>query len=137
VRLRLAAYFGWADAVQRWRAAPGDAALARPVDAGLPARLARREVSAAEARQLKAALLQTLAPDDATRAAALQAFDASLPQPLAPDPRQQAFAQAQAAAVTAWQAQPSDQRDPQALAQTLAALRQTHFSDTPHPKEPR
>lgn len=136
-RQRLAAYFGWAHAVQRWRATPGDTALARQVDTGLPERLAQREVSAAEARQLKLALLQTLSPDDATRAAALQAFDEALPAPATPDPRQQAFAQAQSAVVAAWQAQPTDQRDPQALARDLAALRQSHYSDAPQPQEPR
>jgi len=128
-RRRLAAYFGWADAVQRWRAAPDDGALARQVDAGLPARVAQREVSASEARQLKLALLRTLAPDDAARAAALQAFDAALPVPSPPDPRQPAYAQAQAAAVAAWHARPVDQRDPQALASELAALRHVHFAD--------
>lgn len=126
-RARLVAYFTWSDAVQRWRDARGDAGLARQVAAGLPERLAQREVSAAEARQLQAALLLTLEPDEARRVAALQAFDASLPAPAAPDPRDQAFRKSQAALVAAWQARPAEQRDPAVLARDIEALRRTHF----------
>jgi hypothetical protein len=126
-RARLIAYFTWSDAVQRWRDARGDAALAQQVAAGLPERLAQREVSAAEARQLQAALLLTLEPDEARRVTALKAFDASLPAPAAPDPRQLAFQKSQAALVSAWQARPAAERDPASLARDIEALRRTHF----------
>jgi hypothetical protein len=130
-RQRLIGYFGWADAVQRWRAARHDVALAGVVDAGLAQRLAGREVSAAEVRQLKAALLETLEPDAARRTAALQAFDASLPAPAGPDPRQRAFQQQQAALVAAWQTRPAAERDAAALARQLDALRRKHFAPMP------
>lgn len=126
-RARLIAYFTWSDAVQRWRDARGDVALAQQLANGLPERMAQREVSAAEARQLQAALLLTLEPDEARRVAALKAFDARLPAPAAPDPRQQAFQRSQAALVSAWQARPAAERDPAALARDIEALRRTHF----------
>jgi hypothetical protein len=126
-RQRLRRYFEWSDAVQRWRGARDDVALARQVDAGLPERLARAEVSAAEARQLKVALLPVLWPDDASRVAALQSFDASLPAPARPSAREQAFQARQAELVAAWQARPAAERDPAALARELDALRRTHF----------
>jgi hypothetical protein len=128
---RLHDYFSWSDAVQRWRSAPTDASLAAQVDAGLPARLAQREVSAAEARQIKAALLGVLEPDADRQAAALQAFDAQLPAPTGPDPRQRAFEQEQAAVVAAWRRTPAAERDPKALARQLASLRQSHFQSSP------
>jgi hypothetical protein len=126
-RARLRGYFVWSDAVQRWRGARHDAALARLVDAGLPARLANAEVSAAEARALKAALLQTLLPDPADHLAALQAFDATLPQPAGPSAQEREFLQRQTAIVAAWQAQPAAQRDPAALQRQLDALGRAHF----------
>jgi hypothetical protein len=127
-RERLRGYFTWSHAVQAWRTAPQDPALAAMVDAGLPDRLARREVSAAEARQLKLALLATLEPDPALRMQALRDFDAALPAPAAPALRERAFAQQQAAVVAAWRAQPASLRDPQALTRELAALRRQHFA---------
>jgi hypothetical protein len=130
-RSRLIAYFTWADAVQRWRAAPQDATLAATVDAGLGQRLQQREVSAAEARLLKAALLATLEPDETRRAAALQAYDSSLPTPAGPSAREQAFQRQQAALVAAWQARPAAERDPAALNRQLDTLRRTHFASPP------
>lgn len=127
-RSRLIAYFTWADAVQRWRAAPQDAALAAAVDAGLDQRLHQREVSAAEARLLKAALLATLEPDETRRAAALQAYDSRLPTTTGPSAREQAFQRQQAALVAAWQARPAAERDPAALTRQLDTLRRTHFA---------
>ena len=127
-RSRLIAYFSWADAVQRWRAAPNDAALAAAVDAGLAERLQQREVSAAEARVLKAALLAALEPDETRRAAALQAYDSSLPTPSGPSAREQAFQRQQAALVAAWQARPAAERDAAALTRQLDTLRRTHFA---------
>lgn len=128
---RLRAYFEWSDAVQRWRGARDDPALAGAVDAGLSARLDRREVSAAEARLLEAALLETLEPDPSRRLAALQAFDAGLPTAAGPDARQRQFQQRQAALVATWQARPAAERDPAALARQLEALRRTHFAQNP------
>ncbi len=127
-RHRLIGYFSWADAVQRWRAAPQDATLAAAVDAGLGQRLHNREVSAAEARALKAALLATLEPDATRRAAAQQAYDSSLPTTAGPSAHEKAFQRQQAALVAAWQARPAAERDPAALTRQLDALRRTHFA---------
>lgn len=126
-RQRLRRYFEWSDAVRRWRGTRHDFALAQQVDAGLAERLANDEVSVPEARQLKAALLQTLLPDEAARVAALQAFDAGLPASAGPSAHEQAFQQRQAALVATWQAQPAAQRDPAALTRQLEALRRSHF----------
>lgn len=128
---RLRAYMVWSDAVERWRADPGNAALAAEVRAGLPERLARREVSAPEARLLEGTLLATLEPDAARRAQALRSFDAALPAPAVPDARERAYQQAQAAAVAAWRATPVSQRDPAALNTELQRLRRQHFAQTP------
>lgn len=129
-RSRLIDYFTWADAVQRWRTTPQDAALAAAVDAGLDQRLQNREVSAAEARVLKAALLATLEPDATRRAAALQAYEGGLPTSAGPSAREKAFQRQQAALVAAWQARPAAERDPAALTRQLDALRRTHFAAT-------
>lgn len=130
---RLAAYFGWSDAVRRWRAAPADPALAAEVRDGLAARFANREVSAAEARQIEAATLAVLEPDEARRAAMLQAYDAALPRPSGPDARELAFQRDQAAAVAAWRRAPAAARDPAALTAELDRLRRLHFAQaTPH-----
>jgi hypothetical protein len=126
-RLRLRRYFEWSDAVRRWRGARHDVALAQQVDAGLADRLAHDEVSVPEARQLKAALLLTLLPDEAGRVAALQAFDAGLPASAGPSAHERVFQQRQAALVAAWQARPAAQRDPAALTRQLEALRRSHF----------
>ena len=127
-RQRVLAYLTWSDAMRRWRANPADVDLARSVDAGLPDRLALREVSAGEARQIKAALLATLEPDEARRTAALQAWDATVPAAAGPDARQRSFQKQQAALVAAWQARPVAERDPAALARQIEQLRRTHFS---------
>lgn len=126
-RTRLRGYFAWSDAVQRWRQARHDVALARQIDAGLPERLANAEVSVAEARMLKLALLQTLVADEAGRVEALQAFDATLPRSAGPSAREREFQQRQTALVAAWQAQPAAQRDPAALQRQLEALRRSQF----------
>lgn len=128
-RQRLRSYFEWSDAVRRWRGARHDFALAQRVDAGLADRLANDEVSVPEARQLKAALLQTLVADEAGRVATLQAFDAGLPATAGPSAHEQAFQQRQAALVAAWQAKPAAQRDPAALTRQLEALRRSHFQE--------
>ncbi|RVT53574.1 hypothetical protein [Rubrivivax albus] len=125
---RLRAYLGWSDAVARWRAAPGDPALAQTVYDGLPARLAQREVSVPEARVLAAALLQTLEADAQRQQQALQAFERMLPGPSAADPRQQAYLRAQAAEVAAWRAAPAASRDPAVLQARLDQLRVQHFA---------
>lgn len=126
-RQRLRRYFEWSDAVRRWRGARHDFALAQQVNAGLADRLANDEVSVPEARQIKAALLQTLVADEAGRVAALQAFDAGLPASAGPSAHEQAFQQRQAALVAAWQARPAAERDPAALTRQLEALRRSHF----------
>ena len=125
---RLRAYLGWSDAVARWRAAPGDPALAQAVYDGLPARLAKREVSVPEARVLATALLQTLETDAQRRQQALLAFERTLPGPSAADPHQQAFLRAQAAEVAAWRAAPAASRDPAVLQARLDQLRVQHFA---------
>lgn len=130
-RQRLRAYLTWSDDLRRWRLNPADADLARAVEAGLPDRLAQREVSAGEARQIQASLLETLEPDVARRAAALQAWEARVPAAAGPDPRQRAFQQQQAALVAAWQARPVADRDPAVLARQIEQLRRVHFSVPP------
>jgi hypothetical protein len=133
-RERLRSYLVWSDAVRRWRDAPGDTALARRVDAGLPDRIAGAEVSVPEALALKAALLPALEPDEVARTAAMQAFRDSLPRSAGPTRSEQEFQRRQASLVAAWQAQPAAQRDPAALAQQLDALRQTHFQKKETPR---
>ncbi len=135
-RERLLAYFSWQHAARRWRADPSDVALAAEVHAGLPARLARREVSAGEARQLEVALLLTLEPDPARRAAAWQAFDAAQPAPAPPDMRTLAYRREQAAAVASWRTVPAAQRDPATLKSELDRLRRRHFAQHNPPAAP-
>ena len=81
---RLAEYFHFSDALQRFRqlrrqSASGAelAALARTLDDGLDVRLQRREVSGAEARAIKLAVLEVLLPDDNRRQATLQQWQAA------------------------------------------------------------
>jgi hypothetical protein len=138
-RDRLYAYFSWQDAARRWRADPTDAVLAAEVRTGLPARLAQREVSAVEARQLEATLLAVLEPDPARREAALKAFDAAQPSAAPPDARTRAFLREQAALVAAWRSTPTAQRDAAVLQTELDRLRRVHFTPTPasRPENPR
>lgn len=127
-RARLRAYLTWSDTVARWRAAPGDRALAQSVYDGLPDRLAQREVSAPEARVLAAAVLPVLEPDTARQAQVLQALEQTLPPAAAPSAQQQAFLREQAAVVAAWRTTPVGARDPAALQARLDALRAQHFA---------
>lgn len=135
---RIADYLAWSDALRRWRESRGGDAvearrLAREVDAGLPARLRADEVSAAEARQIKMAVLEATLDDPADRAAALKSWTASHASPATADPRQAEFDRRQAALVAAWSAQPARARDPAALERDLEALRRSVFHETPAP----
>lgn len=134
---RLDAYFRFADAAQRFhRARPAGAsaelsALARTVDEALPERLRQRELSAAEARQLKIAILEVQVADAGERASRLQQWQQALPGNalpiIAPDARQAEFLRRQDALVAAWSAQPAAQRDARSLEQQLEALRRSSF----------
>lgn len=134
---RLAAYFGFADAAQRFRqlraagASPERTALASQLDNALPERLRQRELSVAEALQLKAAILDVQVADTGERAQRLQQWRQSLPGsvlPVAPpDARQADFLRQQDALVAAWSAQPAAQRDARRLEQQLDALRRSSF----------
>lgn len=106
--------------------------LARGLDAELDARLQRREVTAAEAAQTKAALLDVLAPDAASGQTALQQWRAStFAAPAAADPRAAEFERRQAEVVAAWRVLPPAQRDPQQLEAELEALRRSVFTAPP------
>jgi hypothetical protein len=128
---RLIDYLVYADVMQRFRAAAVDQRrpLAQALDAGLDERLARREMTAAEARLVKIAVLDVLMPgDDGGRAAALQRWQAAVQPPAtAPDARDGEFQRRQAAVVQAWMARPATQRDPQALERELDSLRRSIF----------
>jgi hypothetical protein len=131
--VRLAGYFGFADAVQRFRAgpAPDRRQLASRIDAGLDERLRQRELSAGEARLLKVAVLQELLPDEPSRQAALARWEADHASAApALGAGEAEFLQRQAAAVAAWRAQPVAQRDPKALERDLEALRRSSFMST-------
>jgi hypothetical protein len=132
---RIAEYLHWSDLVQRLRVPITDDAerlrLARAIDAGLEARLRAGEVSAAEARQVKAATLEVTQVDAAARAAELQRWSVALATPARPDPRQAEFQRRQAATVAAWSAQAPDKRDPAALERELDALRREVFGAPP------
>lgn len=139
---RLRAHFEFADAVRRLRdGVPGSAgqqAAAREVDAGLPARLAARELSAGEARLLKLAVLEVLQPEPAARTAALARWESDAAAardraPAAPAQRAAArdaeFLRRQQALVAAWQAQPAAARDPRALERDLERLRRSVYAE--------
>lgn len=138
---RIADYLAWADLLRRLResaAAPqadGERRrLAYAVQAGLPARLDAGEVSAAEARQIEAAILEQTVPDEAERAAALQRWIAAHAAGPRPDPRQAAFERRQAEIVAAWSAQAPEARQRAALERELESLRREHFAVAPaHP----
>ncbi|MFZ5548238.1 MAG: hypothetical protein ACOZJX_06045 [Pseudomonadota bacterium] len=108
-------------------------ALARRIDAGLPLRLARGEMSGPEAMRLKAALLEVLEPDAVQRAAALTAWrDHQLREnPPAADPRDAQLQQAQAALVARWRTQASPGTPPDGLVLELDALRQRIYDNKP------
>lgn len=111
-------------------ATPEWQALAQRVQAGLPARLAAREISAAEALALQAAVLEVLQPDAGRRAEQLTQWRASqaAAQPAnAPDARELAFQRGQTALLAAWQAEPAAQRDPAQLQARIEALRHSLF----------
>jgi hypothetical protein len=114
-------------------AAPALQALARRIDAGLPGRLARGEMSGPEALHLKATLLEVLQPDPSQRAQALAAWrDEQLRErPPAADPRDAQFQQAQAALVAHWRTQAPPGSTPDGLVQELDALRQRIYDNKP------
>jgi hypothetical protein len=128
---RIGDYLAWSDTVRRLRAAQGDAAerlqLARALDAGLSARLREGEVTSAEARQIKIALLEVTLKDPAERAAALQRWIATEMSPATADPRQVDFDRRQASVVAAWNARPPGARDAAGLERELEALRREVF----------
>jgi hypothetical protein len=132
---RLRDYFAWSDALRRFRESGGSGAaseerlaLARSLEQGLGERVRRAEVSAAEARQIEAAILAVTVPDDAERGERLRRWAAAeLPPPAPADPRQAAFRSRQAEIVAAWSAQPAAARDRAALERELEALRQQSF----------
>ena len=138
---RLADHFAFADELDRFRSgradgrSAGQLALARSLDAGLDERLRERELSAAEARLIKIAVLEVLVDDEDQRRDTLGRWEAAL-APSAPDPERSAaladFQRRQAAVVAAWRALPPDRRDPRALERELQALRVSSF-DTPNP----
>jgi hypothetical protein len=129
---RVADYLVWSDALGRFRAARTSgadrstlAALAGAVDAGLTDRLQNREVSAAEARSVKLALLDATVSDATQREERLAQWISERPAgaftATTPDPRQAEFNRRQAALL-------ATQRDPQALARELDALRASVFA---------
>lgn len=134
---RITALMGFRHDVARLRAlrrdghaTPEALALAQRVQAGLPARLAAREISAADAQALQAAALDVLQPDAGRRAEQLAQWRAALAaaQPAeAPDARELAFQRGQVALLAAWQAEPAAQRDPAQLQGRIEALRQSLF----------
>lgn len=136
---RLAEYFRFADAVQSFRKARGQTGpqaelqtLAHTIDAGLDTRLQRREVSAAEARALKSAVLEVLQADEASRQATLQQW-LSRPMPLsaadaATRQRDAEFMRQQAVIIAAWSTQAPADRDQRVLESRLAALKKATYS---------
>lgn len=138
---RLAEHLTFADELDRFRSdrAGGRSgeqlALARSIDAGLAERLRARELSAAEARLIKIAVLEVLVEDERERHDALGQWEATL-APSALDPERSAaladFQRRQANIVAAWRALPPDRRDAHALERELQALRVSSF-DSPQP----
>lgn len=131
---RVANYLVWSDALRRFRAAGASgadratlAALGEPVDAGLLDRLVNHELTAAEARRIKLALLEATVDDATQRQAQLAAWTASRPAgafaAASADPRQAEFGRRQAALL-------ATHRDPQALARELDQLRASVFDAT-------
>ena len=143
---RVAEFMNYMNAAQRFRSLQAAAhsgpelqQLARLLDAGLPTRLQRQEVSLGEARLLKVAITQALEPDASQREVQLAEWRATTAAVLAqmatstpPDLRGADYANQQAAAVAAWQALPANQRDPNQLESQLDALRAAAFSSVPN-----
>ena len=137
---RLADYFVYADQLQRFRALPATAsadrrALAQALDNGLAPRLRLRELSAAEARWIKIAVLEVLVDGDEQRQAALLAWESSAAAAVGPAvdsarsaARNAEFQRRQAQIVAAWSATPPAQRDARALERDLDALRRSSFT---------
>ncbi len=121
------------------QAGPVDPVLARRLDADLPARVTRGELSGPEAVRLKAALLEALEPDPSRRAAALADWRAELARahPPASDPRDAQLIQAQQAIVAHWRATAAPGTPPDALLAELEAARQRIYDDKPHTGETR
>ena len=129
---RIAQYMRFQAQLEQWRQADAakQPALARQLERALDERLARREMSAGEAQQLKAALLSTSEPDATRRAAALTRWQrevgtAALP---AVDLREARYLQAQADALARWQALAAAGRDPALLQAELQRLREQAFA---------
>ncbi len=136
---RLADYFQFADALQRFRqlrkspsAGSELTALARSIDQALDARVQQREVNGAEARSIKAAVLEVLQPDESARNAALRQWQAAaapaVPQVAEARARDAEFLRQQAALVAAWSARAPAERDQRALERDLAALKQATYA---------
>jgi hypothetical protein len=141
---RLADYFGYADALERFRRLRGERAdaaslrpLAQQLDQGLPDRLQRHELSVHDALRIKAAVLEVLVPDASRRQHELalwrqqqqqqQQQASALASGTEDAARNAEFQRRQAALVAAWQALPPAQRDPRALEAQLEALRRASF----------
>lgn len=141
---RLTEYFVYADVLQRFRRlhAQGGSlveqrALAQQLDRGLDDRLQRREVSAADAQRIKAAVLEVTLPDVSQRQHELalwtQAQRARAGTQDADSAQREAqFQRQQSAIVAAWSARPPAERDPKVLEAQLEALRRASFA-TPGP----
>ena len=122
---------------------PSARALAGPLLAQLPTRVAQREIGANEALALQAALLETLIPDPTARAAQAaeerQRIEAALPA--SPDlatlaARDARFQREQSALLARWNQRPASERDTQQLAAALQALRQSIYDAHSNPAEP-
>jgi hypothetical protein len=135
---RIADYLGWRDRLQRFMLASGveRRSLAASLDAEIDRHLRQRELSAAEALQVKTALLESLIDDPDARHDALSRWQgaAAPANPGAPGDTERRFAERQAAVVAAWRAQPPAQRNAQELERQLDTLRRGQFdSPTPTP----
>jgi hypothetical protein len=108
-------------------------ALAQAIDAEMHTHLQNNELSAGEARLLKAALLEVLQPDALQRQAALAQWAAGESALVAAqhqdDAREVQYKQKEAELLAAWQARPAAQRDPRELETQLEALRRQVFPE--------
>jgi hypothetical protein len=106
--------------------------VARALDKGLDQQLKHGDVDFGDAQMLKADLLDVLVPDPAQRGLMLVKWREGQDQPgaapLPPsDPRTAEYKRKEAEALIAWQAQPSDLRDSDDLAEQLDELRNSVF----------